>query len=143
MTQPLIALRVLADEARLRILGLLAERELCVCELVGALKLSQPLVSHHLRVLRDAGLLIPRRKGKWVYYTLNEGRIPGERGKLVRLVKDWARQEGTKPEDRKRLVSCLSRRFGLAECGGLEGKGCPHPEPMKKRGKGLKPVPVK
>lgn len=127
MIKPLSTLRVLADEARLRILGLLAERELCVCELVGALKLSQPLVSHHLRVLRNAGLLSSGRRGKWVYYALNEGRIPGEGGKLVRLVREWAKREGTKPEDRTRLVNCLSQRFGLAECGVLEGKGCPHP----------------
>jgi ArsR family transcriptional regulator, arsenate/arsenite/antimonite-responsive transcriptional repressor len=128
MTKPLSTLRVLADEARLRILGLLANRELCVCELVGALKLSQPLVSHHLRILRDAGLLATHRKGKWIYYTLTEGRIPGEGGKLVSLVRDWAQKEGTKPEDRKRLVDCLSQRFGLAECGVMQGKGCPHPE---------------
>ena len=130
--KPLSTLRVLADEARLRILGLLARRELCVCELVGALRLSQPLVSHHLRVLKGAGLLSSRRKGKWVYYTLTERRIPGAAGKLVRLVRDWARREGTKPEDRKRLVSCLSQRFGLAECGILQGKGCPHPQKSNK-----------
>lgn len=45
----------------------------------------------------------------------------------MRLVRDWAKREGTKPEDRMRLVNCLSQRFGLAECGVLEGKGCPHP----------------
>jgi len=128
MTRPLTTLRVLADEARLRILGLLADRELCVCEMVGVLKLSQPLVSHHLRVLRDAGLLSSRRRGKWIYYTLDRPRSGGEAGEVVRLVQTWARREGAKRGDRLRLVHCLSRRFGLADCLALKGKGCPHPE---------------
>jgi len=128
MTRPLTTLRVLADEVRLRILGLLADRELCVCEMVGVLKLSQPLVSHHLRVLRDAGLLSPHRRGKWIYYTLAKPRSGGEAGKVVRLVQTWARREGAKPGDRLRLVHCLSRRFGLADCLASKGKGCPHPE---------------
>jgi DNA-binding transcriptional ArsR family regulator len=128
MTRPLTTLRVLADEVRLRILGLLADRELCVCEMVGVLKLSQPLVSHHLRVLRDAGLLSSRRRGKWIYYTLARPQSGGEAGKVVRLVQIWASREGAKPGDRLRLVHCLSRRFGLADCMALKGKGCPHPE---------------
>lgn len=130
--KPLSTLRVLADEARLRILGLLARRELCVCEMVGALRLSQPLVSHHLRVLKGAGLLASRRKGRWVYYTLASPRMGGEAGKVVRLVQHWAQREGAKREDRQRLVNCLSQKFGLAECGVLQGKGCPHPDPDKK-----------
>ncbi len=132
MAKPLTTLRVLADEARLRILGLLADRELCVCEMVGALKLSQPLVSHHLRILRDAGLLSSRRRGKWIYYTLARPRSGDEAGKVVRLVQAWALREGAKREDRRRLVSCLSQKFGLAECGVLQGKGCPHPETREK-----------
>lgn len=133
--KPLSTLRVLADEARLRILGLLARRELCVCEMVGALKLSQPLVSHHLSVLRRAGLLASRRKGKWVYYTLARPRMRGDAGEVVRLVQQWAQREGPKREDRRRLVSCLSQKFGLAECGVLQGKGCPHPDSRRIPGK--------
>jgi ArsR family transcriptional regulator len=64
-------LRVLADPGRLRLLSLIQaqpSREACVCHLTEALGLSQPTVSHHLRVLFDAGLVDRERRGNWVYY---------------------------------------------------------------------------
>jgi ArsR family transcriptional regulator len=63
-------LRGLADRNRLRILSLLRDGELCVCNLMAALNISQALVSHHLSVLRAAGLVCERRDGRWVYYSL-------------------------------------------------------------------------
>jgi ArsR family transcriptional regulator len=66
-------LRVLAEPGRLRLLSLIqaqASREACVCHLTEALGLSQPTVSHHLRVLFDAGLVDRERRGNWVYYRL-------------------------------------------------------------------------
>jgi ArsR family transcriptional regulator len=65
------AFRVLADPARLRLLSAIAARpegEACVCELLPFLELSQPTVSHHLKVLHDAGLLWRERRANWVYY---------------------------------------------------------------------------
>ena len=65
------ALRVIADPARLRILNLLAmaeRREACVCDLTGPLGLSQPTVSHHLKVLLQAGLVEREQRGSWAYY---------------------------------------------------------------------------
>src|SRR5215472_1558303 len=65
------ALRVIADPARLRLLSLIQaqpEGEACVCHLTEPLGLSQPTVSHHLRVLRDAGLVERERRGSWAYY---------------------------------------------------------------------------
>lgn len=67
-------LKVLADPTRLRIVGLLAQRELCVCDLEQLLGVSQSMTSHHLGVLRRAGLLLQRREerdARWVYYRLN------------------------------------------------------------------------
>jgi ArsR family transcriptional regulator len=64
-------LRVLADPGRLRLLSLIqaqSSREACVCYLTEALGLSQPTVSHHLRVLFEAGLVDRERRGNWVYY---------------------------------------------------------------------------
>jgi ArsR family transcriptional regulator, arsenate/arsenite/antimonite-responsive transcriptional repressor len=61
----------LADPARLHILSLLAaapDGEVCVCEFIEPLGKSQPTVSHHLKVLGDAGLVEGRRRGKWVWY---------------------------------------------------------------------------
>jgi ArsR family transcriptional regulator len=65
------ALRVLADPARLRLLSLIGanpDGEACVCNLTTPLGLSQPTVSHHLKVLTDAGLLGREKRGRWVYY---------------------------------------------------------------------------
>ena len=67
------ALRILADPARLRLLSLISsapETGACVCELVEPLGLAQPTVSHHLKVLHEAGLLEREKKGAWVYYRL-------------------------------------------------------------------------
>lgn len=63
-------LQALADENRLRILEVLREGEHCVCELQSSLALAQSLLSHHLRALREAGLVHDRREGRWVYYRL-------------------------------------------------------------------------
>jgi ArsR family transcriptional regulator len=68
------ALRVVAEPARLRLLSLIATRpgaETCVCELTEPLGLSQPTVSHHLRVLHEAGVLDREKRGRWVFYRLN------------------------------------------------------------------------
>ncbi len=67
-------LKVLADPTRLRIVGLLAQRELCVCDLESLLGISQSMTSHHVGVLRRAHLLLQRREdrdARWVYYRLN------------------------------------------------------------------------
>lgn len=69
------SLRALADPTRLRLLRLVARQELCVCELYGALGLSQNLVSHHLRVLREAGLVSVRRDARWAHYSLRAERL--------------------------------------------------------------------
>ena len=60
-----------SDETRLRIMILLAQEELCVCELCGILKLSQPKVSKHLGKLRDTKYVTSRQEGKFVFYSLN------------------------------------------------------------------------
>ena len=60
----------LSDETRVRIVELLSEGEQCVCELTGQLGLAQSLLSFHLKVLKDAGIVRDRRKGRWAYYSL-------------------------------------------------------------------------
>src|SRR5688500_19154496 len=63
-------LKFFSDGNRLRILKILSQRESCVCELIDQIGLTQPLVSYHLRRLRDAGLVRTRRKAQWVYYSI-------------------------------------------------------------------------
>jgi DNA-binding transcriptional ArsR family regulator len=64
--------RALADGFRLRILSLLAAREMCVCEIMVALDLTQPAASYHLGILETVGLVKHRKEGKWVFYRLSE-----------------------------------------------------------------------
>jgi ArsR family transcriptional regulator len=63
--------KALGDPARLRLLSLIASHpggEACVCDISGSFDLSQPTISHHLKVLRESGLLDCERRGSWVYY---------------------------------------------------------------------------
>ncbi len=65
--------RVLGEPARLQILSLISaqhSQEVCACELVETLGLAQPTVSHHLKVLYEAGLLTKDRRGTWIYYRI-------------------------------------------------------------------------
>lgn len=64
-----------ADPCRLRILKLLKEGELCVCEIMTALSKPQSTTSHHLSILREAGLVKERKDGKWSYYRLADGAV--------------------------------------------------------------------
>lgn len=68
-----VLFRALGDETRLAIVQLLAHGEHCVCELQAHLDVPQPLLSHHLKTLREAGLISARREGRWNYYALRPG----------------------------------------------------------------------
>jgi ArsR family transcriptional regulator len=71
--QEAVLFKALGDEHRLRMLATLAraDDEVCVCDFTSALPLNQPTVSHHLKILRDAGLVTGERRGTWVYYRLS------------------------------------------------------------------------
>ena len=72
------AFKAIADPGRLRLLSFIAGQpgaEACVCNLVGPLGLAQPTVSHHLRVLTEAGLLARERRGTWMFYRLVPERV--------------------------------------------------------------------
>jgi ArsR family transcriptional regulator len=68
----------LSDPVRLRVLSILAASpvgEVCVCEFVEPLGKSQPTISHHMKILSEAGLVQGERRGKWVWYSLNRDRL--------------------------------------------------------------------
>lgn len=67
--------KALSDENRLNILRKVAETEICGCQLTELFSLSQPTISHHLKVLITAGLVNVDRRGKWSYYTVNREKI--------------------------------------------------------------------
>jgi DNA-binding transcriptional ArsR family regulator len=64
--------KALGDETRQRMLGLLLTRELCVCELMTALNMTQPTTSHHLKILEDAEIVQSNRDGKWMFYRVED-----------------------------------------------------------------------
>ena len=64
-------LRALGDETRMNIVACLGAEEWCVCELTESIGIPQPLLSFHLRVLKEAGLVSDRREGRWSYYVAN------------------------------------------------------------------------
>ncbi|MHB9129859.1 MAG: ArsR/SmtB family transcription factor [Armatimonadota bacterium] len=81
--------QALADPLRVKILRLLLERELCVCELVSALEEPQYKVSRHLAVLKHAGLLRDWREGTWMHYEVDPNLAPEWRQALVALSQVW------------------------------------------------------
>ena len=75
----------LADPVRLQLLSILAaapDGEVCVCDFVEPVGKSQPTVSHHMKVLSDAGLVHGERRSKWVYYSLDRGRLAALQGAI-------------------------------------------------------------
>jgi ArsR family transcriptional regulator len=98
--------KCLADDTRLKAMLLIEqEQELCVCELVEALQLSQPKISRHLAQLRNCQLLSDRRQGQWVYYRINE--------KLEPWVK--AIISSSLANNSKTIESCMKRLKKMAD----------------------------
>ncbi len=95
MKEILKVFKALSDATRLRIVLLLAERDLCVCELVYVLKMEQSRISHQLRILRDADLVEDIRDGRWIIY-----RIPDAvSGTLKPLIEQFARERLAESKD--------------------------------------------
>lgn len=92
--------RALADPTRLRLLNLIAGREVCVCYFVEILRLSQPKVSRHLAYLRRAGLVASRRDGKWMHYRLE---VPKNRA-AAKILREALTHLSNEPEMRRDIV---------------------------------------
>jgi len=69
--------KALGDKTRLNILNLLNVREMCVCEIMAALNLTQPTASHHLGILENAGIVKDRKEGRWVFYKIANDAFKG------------------------------------------------------------------
>jgi ArsR family transcriptional regulator len=108
--------KALSDATRLRLVLLLMERDLCVCELVFILKMEQSRISHQLRVLRDADLVEDIRQGRWMIY-----RIPGDVRGFLEAILDGelkSRFGGSQEihEDSRRLVVCIKENIRAKTC---------------------------
>jgi ArsR family transcriptional regulator len=99
--------KALSEETRLRILKLLEQGELCVCDIVAALDMIQPKVSFHLSVLKEAGLIKDRRQGKWIHYSIDDADI--FRRFLILSTLERISAETVK-EDSKRLAEFLKNK---------------------------------
>src|ERR1043165_10180570 len=84
--------RALADRTRLRLLNLMADQEVCVCFFVEILKSNQPKISRHLAYLRKAGVVRPRREGKWMHYRIVEPPNP-HAPRIFREVRQWLSED--------------------------------------------------
>lgn len=104
--------RALADSTRLRLLNLIAGREICVCYFVGILRMSQPKISRHLAYLRRAGLVSARREGKWMHYRLEIPSDPAAAA-ILRGALEHLQQSPEMQRDRARLDSacCAVEKF--------------------------------
>lgn len=101
--------RALSDENRVRILMLLRETELCVCQIIGMLDLAPSTISKHITILMQAGLIETRKEGRWHYFRLPGRNAPPAVSQATRWVFAALDESPKIAEDRKRLASLLKR----------------------------------
>jgi ArsR family transcriptional regulator len=105
--------KALSDETRLRILKLLEDGELCVCDITAALQMTQPNISFHLSILKEAGLIKDRKEGRWNHYQLDFADIMNR----VVLPTSLPRIDGAKvAEDRERLARFKEEKSAVKCC---------------------------
>ncbi len=95
--------KALGDPNRIRIMKMMLERELCLCEVREVLDLSNSTVSKHLTILRDAGLLLDSKEGKWVNFRINDESADPLISSAIRLVRDSFADDDSVREDLKKV----------------------------------------
>ena len=113
---------ILSDKTRLRILLLLLNNELCVCEIFAALDMSQPRVSRQLAILKQSKIIKDRREGKWIYYRIGENNYTRFLMSIVTMMPDWLKDDPEFNNDKtmlqkisdlkKQPISCNCLSFG-------------------------------
>ncbi len=107
---PLFA--ALADPTRLRLMNLIAGREVCVCYLVEVLRLGQPKISRHLAYLRKAGVVAARREGKWMHYRMEQSEDPAAVSILAAVLDSFKRDKEMQADlARLSRACCQPERF--------------------------------
>ena len=111
----------LSDETRLRVIKLLEQGELCVCDITAALDMVQPKVSFHLSALKEAGLIKDRKSGKWIHYRLSDADL----FRRMLLVSICEKADSAMiAEDRKRLTVFLKKKKAGSDCAPMKNKAC-------------------
>ncbi len=108
-------MKLLSDNTRLRILMLLMRRELCVCQIMGVLGVSQPLVSRNLKLLGDAGFLTERKEGKLVFYSIKK-KMDVLNSRLIELLKETLKGDRILSEDLRSLRDCEEFQKKTGKC---------------------------
>jgi ArsR family transcriptional regulator len=98
--------KALADETRLRIMVLLLEESLCVCEIMDILKMTQSRISRHLGILKLAGFVEEERKGKWVVYKVAE-----KKSAILSYVQQQIKNEPAYPVDTAKMKETLRKKL--------------------------------
>jgi ArsR family transcriptional regulator len=121
MNDLVMIFKALSDETRLRIIKLLAQGELCVCDITAALDMVQPKVSFHLSALKEAGLIKDRKSGKWIHYSLSDADLL----RRMLMVSVCEKADGAViAKDRKRLTSFLKKKKTGSDCATTKNKAC-------------------
>lgn len=81
--------KALSNTTRLQIIDMLSNKEMCACDLLDGLSISQPTLSHHMKVLTETGLVLGRKEATWMYYSINRQFIP----KVHKLIDDLVNQK--------------------------------------------------
>lgn len=108
-----MVMKSVADPTRLRILKVLEGGEMCVCQIIAIIGLSQGTISRHLFLLRMAGLVKERQEKKWVHYSLGGAGGSLYARKMIAVLKGWLNDDPVIVRDRKR--EALAREIGPVE----------------------------
>lgn len=116
---------ILSDKTRLRILLLLLNKDLCVCEIYAALDMSQPRVSRQLAILKQSRLIKDRREGKWIYYKIDDNEYTKCLRTILSLLPDWLSDDEVYNYDKSMLQKISSNnKLSTCECILTGGENC-------------------
>ena len=107
--------KLLSDESRLRILMLLEKRELCVCQIMGVLNMSQPLVSRNLSLLAKSGFLAGRREGKLMFYRIKRN-LTKKNLLILSVLKELLKDDRVLQRDVRSLKECQDFQKRTGKC---------------------------
>jgi len=110
MRDLIIVLKAVADKNRLRIIKMLENKKMCVCELAAVLEITQPSVSKHLSILNNAGILKDERNGQWIDYSLNDEKINQYAPVIKNTLKEWLNNDIRIKDDLKKAKICFTTK---------------------------------
>jgi ArsR family transcriptional regulator, arsenate/arsenite/antimonite-responsive transcriptional repressor len=105
MRELLKVFKAAGDKNRLRILKMLEQRNMCVCELAAALGITQPSVSKHMSLLKEAGMVMDEREGQWILYRLCDEKVNQYAPVILKQLTAWANDDPCVKHDKKTAAS--------------------------------------